>query len=148
MFYSCRIPALLLVAVLTGCGGNSAPEGFSSNEWRNEQGGLPGLAQAHRWIGQDPVRRKQRGLAVEACYRAFAFSHQGAEDILEDFPRRKRYYHQINTTWLPELALKAQRGEGGFGSLLAQELENEAQRCWNPKSVDALRTAAQRIRTL
>lgn len=152
MYGFCRSATFFLIAALTGCGmtGNTAPEGFSPTEWRNELGARPGLAQAHRWIDRDPVRRKQRGLAVAACYRAFAFSHTKteAEDFLADLPRRKGYYHQINSTWLPEVALKAQRGEGGFGPLLAQELEAEAQRCWNPKSGEVLRGAAQKIRAL
>jgi len=138
------------LALLLGCGaaGSGAPEGFSESEWRREKAARPSLAQAHLWIDREAARRKQRDLAVVACYRAYALSHADSEGILGDMPRRKRYFHQINTTWLPELALKAQRGEGWFGSMLAQELEDSARRCWNPRAAAELQEAARRIRAL
>lgn len=139
---------LLSLAALVGCGGSRAPEGFSEAEWRQERSIHPSLVQAHLWIDKDRARRKQRDMAVVACFQAFALSHVDPEGILEDLPRRKLYYHRINTTWLPELALKAQRGEGWFGFMVAQELENEAQRCWNPKAAMVLREAAGKIRAL
>jgi hypothetical protein len=150
MYGSGRSALFFLFLSWAGCGltGITTPEGFSQSEWRAEQGGHPELAQAHQWIAQSPVRREQRGLAVEGCFRAYAFAHPDAEGILDDFAQRKRYYRRVNTTWLPALALKAQRGEGEFGLLLAQALEDEIQRCWNPKSVAALREASQKIRAL
>lgn len=143
--------APVLFTILVACGaGNSAPEGFSQIEWKNEQQLQPAVVQAHVWINQVSARREQRGLAVEACYRAFAFSHGriDSEELLMDLPRRKRYYRQINTSWMLEVAQKAQRGEGSFGELLARQLETLAQHCWNPKAAEALRSRAQKIRSL
>lgn len=147
---SYRLAIFLVLLAVAGCGMlvNREPEGFTVVEWTAEQNRRTSLAQAHRWINQKSSRRKQRGLAVEACYRAYAFCHAGPGDLLEDFPRRKIYYHQINSTWLPELALKAQRGEGDFGSLLAQALENEVHNCWNAKAAESLHDAARKIRAL
>jgi len=146
-----RFPApLFLMTVLAGCGtlGGDVPEGFSSREWQEVQKGSTVMAQGHRWIDRSAARRKQRDLAVLACFEAYALSRADAENLLQDIAARKRYYRQINTTWLPELAVRAQRGEGGFGELLAQHLEEEAKACWNPKSVEALRAAAGRLRKL
>ena len=149
MFNFPYLLVVLLLCSLTGCGTSehAPPEGFTKAEWLQIERGPSELAQAHRWIDQSSIRRKQRNVVSEACFRAFAHSHKTPEDILEDLAARKHYYRQINSTWLPGLALKAQRGEGAFGALLALQLEAEAQRCWNPKSAEILRQAAQSLQS-
>ncbi|MBP1627789.1 MAG: hypothetical protein H6Q00_2264 [Holophagaceae bacterium] len=150
MYYLLRCASLVLVAALVGCGaiGGREPEGFSTVEWRQVQTGNSELAKAHRWIDQSAARRKQRAMAVEACYQAYAYSRVDPQGILGDMPSRKRYYRMINTTWLPAVALRAQRGEGAFGPLLSQALEDEAQHCWSSRSTVLLRAAAQKVRVL
>ena len=150
MFFVFRPGALLLLGFLAHCGisGTDVPEGFSQAEWRQEQVERPDIAQAHQWIDKSAARRQQRRLALEASYRAFAFSRQDPEGFLGDIRLRKRHYHQINLTWLPQVAMRAQRGEGTFGALLALQLDSEVQRCWNPKSIEALRTAVKQIKAL
>nr|WP_320131627.1 hypothetical protein [uncultured Holophaga sp.] len=137
---------MLCLSLAPGCGTRDlAPEGFSAREWASVRNQDPRMAGAHEWINADRHRRELRAKAAEACFRAYAFSHPHPDDLLTDFAARRRYYRTLNSTWLPDLALRARGGEGDFAVLLARALREEEGRCWSPESRRALDQAARAI---